>query len=303
TPEPVPIVDTNLEDKNIQAYLDASEARFQAFETRLAELSNENARLEAKVSELSAAQPTTTTEPEEVIGGGFTTPHQPVVGQPTEDDEEDEPMVIRADTTVGGRRLDTSGNTEIIVDTSTSVQVPVVESEEAEEHDDLQMIKNIGPFLEKKLNENGIYSYQQMAAWTAADIEYYTQAIGYLPGRIQLDNWVGQATELLAVVAKESAEPLLPEAGADGEVSIVEDDLKIVEGIGPKIEALLKEAGITSLTLLADAKVEDLRNILAAAGSRYRVHNPESWPAQALLASQGKLAELKTMQSELNRGK
>ncbi|MEL6274719.1 MAG: helix-hairpin-helix domain-containing protein, partial [Bacteroidota bacterium] len=296
------VISEVAQDKNIQAYLDASEARFQAFEDRLAELSNENAKLEARITELTATQTSTSNEPEEVIGGGFGSPHQPVIGVPSvEEEEEDaEPMVIRADTTVGGRRLDTSGNTEVIVDTSPSLQVPVVVPDNPGDRDDLKLIKNIGPFLEKKLYENGIYTYEQIAAWTTADIEYYTKAIGYLPGRILQDDWVGQAA---ALQNAETAEPDLPEIEEDGEVTIVEDDLKIIEGIGPKIEALLKEKGITTLTTLAEAHTDELRSILAAAGSRYRVHNPDSWPAQAKLASQGKLAELKTMQAELNRGK
>ncbi|MFK7937502.1 MAG: 50S ribosomal protein L27, partial [Saprospiraceae bacterium] len=70
------------------------------------------------------------------------------------------------------------------------------------------------------------------------------------------------------------------------------DDLKIVEGIGPKIEQLLNEGGINTWQELADSKVETLQGILDAAGSRYRVHNPSTWAQQAQLCVDGNWTEL-----------
>jgi predicted flap endonuclease-1-like 5' DNA nuclease len=61
------------------------------------------------------------------------------------------------------------------------------------------------------------------------------------------------------------------------------DDLKAVEGIGPKIELLLKEAGIMSWNDLAEATPENLRGVLEKAGTRYRLNDPTSWPEQARL--------------------
>jgi predicted flap endonuclease-1-like 5' DNA nuclease len=61
------------------------------------------------------------------------------------------------------------------------------------------------------------------------------------------------------------------------------DDLTRVTGIGPKVEALLRDAGIGSFEELAATDVERLQAILASAGSRYRVVNPETWPEQARL--------------------
>ncbi|MFK8021092.1 MAG: helix-hairpin-helix domain-containing protein [Pseudomonadales bacterium] len=81
------------------------------------------------------------------------------------------------------------------------------------------------------------------------------------------------------------------------------DDLKIVEGIGPKIEGLLNEAGINSWAELAAADVEMLRTVLADAGSRYSVHNPETWPQQAGLCAKQSWDELQTLQDALDGGR
>lgn len=81
------------------------------------------------------------------------------------------------------------------------------------------------------------------------------------------------------------------------------DDLKIVEGIGPKIEELLFNAGITTYGQLSATGVQQLKNILADAGPRYSMHDPGTWPAQSLLAANGEWAELKSYQEFLHGGK
>lgn len=81
------------------------------------------------------------------------------------------------------------------------------------------------------------------------------------------------------------------------------DDLKIVEGIGPKIEELLNSAGIKSFAQLANTSVERLKEILEAAGPRYQMHDPGTWPQQSRLADDGNWDELKVLQDELNKGK
>ena len=81
------------------------------------------------------------------------------------------------------------------------------------------------------------------------------------------------------------------------------DDLKIVEGVGPKIEQLLKEGGINNWEELAAAPVERLKEILEAAGSRYQIHDPSSWPAQAKFAAEGRWEDLKDYQEMLIGGR
>lgn len=81
------------------------------------------------------------------------------------------------------------------------------------------------------------------------------------------------------------------------------DRLTLIEGIGPKIAGLLNADGITSFTDLANASVDTLAAILIKAGPRYRMHVPTSWPAQAALARDGKMDELKALQAQLDGGK
>ncbi len=81
------------------------------------------------------------------------------------------------------------------------------------------------------------------------------------------------------------------------------DDLKLVEGIGPKIEQLLHNAGILTFAQLADTKPDHIKTILEAAGPRFQMHVPTTWPTQSALARDGKWNELKTLQDELNKGR
>ena len=69
--------------------------------------------------------------------------------------------------------------------------------------------------------------------------------------------------------------------------------MKIVEGIGPKIEELYHNAGIKTWKALSETSTEKSQSILIAAGERYSVHNPSTWARQAELAYHGKWQELK----------
>ena len=81
------------------------------------------------------------------------------------------------------------------------------------------------------------------------------------------------------------------------------DDLKIIEGIGPKIAELLNADGINTFEELANAEISKIQTVLDNAGSRYRMHDPSTWPQQARLAFEGKMDELKVLQDSLKGGK
>jgi large subunit ribosomal protein L27 len=115
---------------------------------------------------------------------------------------------------------------------------------------------------------------------------------------------VAAAVEVEAPVAVLAEAPVPKKAAAPKKEKAPKlDDLKLVEGIGPKIETLLKEGGITTWAELAEAPIERIKEILEAAGPRYQIHNPSTWPAQAKLAAEGKWEELKTLQDELVGGR
>lgn len=167
----------------------------------------------------------------------------------------------------------------------------------AEQRDDLTEIKGIGSFLEKKLNGLGIFTYRQISCLDANLIEKLTAAIEFFPGRIERDDWVGQAKKCLEAnnSPKESGQPV---------ATSTTDNLKVIEGIGPKIELLLQGAGIHSFAELAETSVEQLKEVLRmAGGDRYRMHDPSTWPEQARLAAAGDMGKLKAYQEFLSGGK
>ncbi|GLK80901.1 MULTISPECIES: 30S ribosomal protein S2 [Methylopila] len=66
--------------------------------------------------------------------------------------------------------------------------------------DDLAKLSGVGPQLEQKLNEYGVYHYWQIAAMTPADVAK-ADADLKLNGRFDREGWVAQARELLAGLA------------------------------------------------------------------------------------------------------
>ncbi len=78
------------------------------------------------------------------------------------------------------------------------------------------------------------------------------------------------------------------------------DDLKKIEGIGPKIAQTLTDAGIATFAELAKTDAAKISEIIADVRGN---HVTDTWPAQAQLAADGKWDELKKWQDELDGGK
>ncbi|NND96211.1 MAG: DUF4332 domain-containing protein, partial [Pirellulaceae bacterium] len=81
------------------------------------------------------------------------------------------------------------------------------------------------------------------------------------------------------------------------------EDLTRIEGIGPKICALLVDEGIETFQCLSQTTVPTLRKILDAAGGSFRSHDPTTWPEQATMAANGQWDELERLQNVLNAGR
>ncbi|SQA78743.1 50S ribosomal protein L21 [Capnocytophaga ochracea] len=80
------------------------------------------------------------------------------------------------------------------------------------------------------------------------------------------------------------------------------DDLKKIEGIGPKAAEALVAAGVDTFAKLAKKSVEEIKTILSETSSTLAHLDPQTWAAQAQLAADGKWDELKKWQDELNGG-
>jgi predicted flap endonuclease-1-like 5' DNA nuclease len=78
------------------------------------------------------------------------------------------------------------------------------------------------------------------------------------------------------------------------------DDLKAIEGVGPKTADVLQSSGIGTYAQLASAGVDQIKVILGENGIRA---NPATWPEQARLAAAGKWEALETLQAELKGGR
>ena len=62
--------------------------------------------------------------------------------------------------------------------------------------DDLKKISGVGPKLEKLLHDNGVFHFDQIAAWTADEIAYMDDKLSF-KGRIERDGWIDQAKDLM----------------------------------------------------------------------------------------------------------
>ncbi len=265
--------DLETENANLMSQLQNSNALneaysdYDALKSKISDLSDENAELKQRLAAMAAAPVVMAASSEETTDDGD--------GGAEEVSKEEKAAQAQADVKAAlGSRI--AAATE-------------------DQKDDLKMINGVGPFIEKKLNNLGIYTFEQISQFDDELSNQVTDAIEFFPGRIQRDDWVGQAKTLLG---KKNAGTLgskkkLPKA----------NDLKVVEGIGPKIEGLIKAGGINTWAELAAAPVSRLQEILDAAGDRYRIHKPDTWPQQAGLAAEGKWDELEKLQDELDGGK
>ena len=91
-------------------------------------------------------------------------------------------------------------------------------------------------------------------------------------------------------------------AAAMATTSGVKDDLKKIEGIGPKIESLCNNIGIYTWRQLANTSVETLQKMLDDAGPRYKIAIPGTWPKQAEIAANGDWEKLDEYQDFLDGG-
>ncbi|GEM_PF-638136 len=179
--------------------------------------------------------------------------------------------------------------------------------------DDLQKIEGIGPKIEGILNDDKIRTYKKLADSKVGKLRKILDAAGPRYRTAKPDTWPEQAA--LARDGKwdelNSLQDILIgglRPDASGSVTKIssgsaKDNLKKVEGIGPKIEGLLNADGIMTFAALASSEVSNIKRILDEAGPRYRIAVPDTWPEQAALARDGKWDELEKLQDSLKGGR
>ena len=99
---------------------------------------------------------------------------------------------------------------------------------------------------------------------------------------------------------KAAPKKVAPKKAAAKKATVKADDLKKIEGIGPKIASTLVEAGVATFADLAKTKPAKISEIIAGVRGN---HVTDTWPKQAKFAADGKWDELKKWQDELDGGK
>jgi predicted flap endonuclease-1-like 5' DNA nuclease len=162
-----------------------------------------------------------------------------------------------------------------------------------DEADDLEIIEGLGPQAKAALIAAGLARFGQIAASEPAQLQSALSA-AKLPAIVKADSWPRQAQYILDgdTVGFEAYKASLK----GGTV----ENLQQIEGIGPKVEAALHAAGITSYAQLAAAPVDTLRQIMQ--NNNLKLAKPDTWPRQAQYIVEGDVAGLKAYQAALVGG-
>jgi predicted flap endonuclease-1-like 5' DNA nuclease len=188
--------------------------------------------------------------------------------------------------------------------------------------DNLQIIEGVGPKMEEVLNKNGINSWKALADKTPDQLRTMLDSEGGKYKIIDPTTWSDQAQlavggnweELIEMQKSLDTGKTDTLGNTDSKLEKImvklgilkkwkQDDLKAVEGIGPKIEELFHKAGIKTWKQLSETPLEKMQEILDAAGNRYKLADPGTWAQQAGLAAAGKFDELQALQDELDGGR
>jgi predicted flap endonuclease-1-like 5' DNA nuclease len=196
--------------------------------------------------------------------------------------------------------------------------------------DDLKLIKGIGRQNEGRLHGLGIWHFDQVAAWTKENVEWVG---GYLafPGRIEREDWVGQAKALaggaeteFAKRAKAGEVASSRDDGSRGQGNVATahdgefdgekpknlipvardgkpDDLALIRGIGPAIAADLNRLGIWHFDQIAALREPELRYLCAFAD--VPAATSRNWTEDAdILAHGGETAHSRSVRQKRQDG-
>lgn len=188
--------------------------------------------------------------------------------------------------------------------------------------DNLQVVEGVGPKMNEFLSKNGIVTWSNLASKDAKSIKNLLDEEGNRYRIIDPKTWPTQAAlaregkwEELIVMQKQLDTGRKKDSKGETDSKVEKllikmgilkrwkaNDLKAIEGIGPKIANLLNDAGILTWKDLSKTNVKKLQDILDNAGKRFALADPGTWPKQAELAAEGKWSELEEYQDFLQGG-
>ncbi|KAG1682809.1 hypothetical protein GQR58_010597 [Nymphon striatum] len=189
--------------------------------------------------------------------------------------------------------------------------------------DDLTKIEGIGPKIQEVLNSYGINTYEQLHNSNRNTLKLYLDKSGPQFKMHEPESWPHQAGmaergewnklaeyQDYLIIGQESSENNRSKSSMDNKeqptgnrsaslsTSYV-DDLTKIEGIGPKIEQLLNDAGVKNFEQLSNKNRDSIKTILDNGGPQFKMHEPKTWPKQAEFAYKGEWKKLEEYQDEL----
>ena len=206
--------------------------------------------------------------------------------------------------------------------TSTTAEKKMTNIYSKLKNDNLQIVEGIGPKMDAVLKKHGVSNWADLSQKTFEELRGLLDMEN--PTRYKIINpttWPKQAglaadgkfTELISLQKGLDTGKTNTLENTDSKLEKMmvrlgllkkwkQDDLKAIEGIGPKIAGLLITNDISTWKDLSNAPVEKLKEILASGGSRFMLANPRTWGEQAKLADEGKWDALQQLQDELDGG-
>jgi predicted flap endonuclease-1-like 5' DNA nuclease len=182
--------------------------------------------------------------------------------------------------------------------------------------DDLELIKGIGPKLNGVLNGLGVHRFDQIANWTAGDVDKVDDHLDAFKGRIGQEEWIPQARLLAAGNHSEwqriygAAGAVAAGVAAAGAVAMTAigvpaavgaaDDLLQVKGIGPKLNDLLTGLGITRFDQIAAWGASEIAKVDEHMGAFKGRIDRDLWTEQAGLLARGAIAEFEAKFGKLD---
>lgn len=124
---------------------------------------------------------------------------------------------------------------------------------------------------------------------------------GIQSASIKLSEALKPSSDIPKVLETSSRSPAIPFEKEKQKKTSSVDDLRLIEGIGPKIASVLVEAGIVSFNKLSGMKPEEIKAILNNAN--IPLAQPDTWPEQARMAANGEWQALEAFQGQLKGGR